>query len=132
MARQHIVIIAGLATISGDNLSSHTVVGFQKHFNSGRICRFCMASHENIGIHCSEIDFNIRTQEVHDYHLRAVSEDENTILKFMVFFGTVYSPSYPISRLQILFHRISCMIYSKECFLMLFMKYCDQLCTQIK
>jgi hypothetical protein len=39
---------AGLATISGDNLSAHSLAGFQRHFNSGRICRFCMANHDEI------------------------------------------------------------------------------------
>lgn len=33
-----------LATVSVDNLASHDIGGFWGCFNSGRICRFCMAS----------------------------------------------------------------------------------------
>jgi len=32
-------VYAGLATFSADNLTAHTIAGFQRHFSSGRICR---------------------------------------------------------------------------------------------
>jgi len=35
---------AALATVSADNLSAHAIAGFQRHFNSGRICHDCMAT----------------------------------------------------------------------------------------
>ena len=35
---------AALATVSADNLSAHAVAGFQRHFNSGRICHDCTAN----------------------------------------------------------------------------------------
>lgn len=38
---------AALASISGDNLSAHMIGGFSMSFNSGRICRYCMATHSN-------------------------------------------------------------------------------------
>lgn len=39
---------AALATISCDNLSAHMIGRFSVSFNTGRICRFCMASHSEI------------------------------------------------------------------------------------
>jgi len=38
--------LAALATVSADNLSAHAVAGFQRHFGSGRICRYCMANYD--------------------------------------------------------------------------------------
>lgn len=67
---------AGLATISGDNLSAHSLAGFQCHFNSGRICRFCMASYDEIGVSFREDNYVIRNKEVHAYHLEALRASE--------------------------------------------------------
>jgi hypothetical protein len=67
---------AALATVSGDNLSAHSLAGFQNHFNSGRICRFCMASYDEIGVSFSEEAFVVRNKEVHAYHLEALAANE--------------------------------------------------------
>ena len=63
---------AGLATVSGDNLSAHALAGFQMHFNHGRICRFCMANYDEIGTSFREDSFQIRDKTVHAYHLEAL------------------------------------------------------------
>ena len=64
--------VAGLATISADNLSAHSVAGFQRHFNSGRICRHCMANHDEIGQSFNEEHYHVRSKAVHAYHLEAL------------------------------------------------------------
>lgn len=49
-----------LVSVSGDNLSSHVLAGFQTYFQSGRICRTCMADYTDIGDCLNESDFQIR------------------------------------------------------------------------
>jgi len=66
---------AGLATVSGDNLSAHSLGGFQHHFNDGRICRFCMANYDEIGTKLTEASFVVRNKEVHTYHLDALQSN---------------------------------------------------------
>jgi len=67
---------AALATVSADNLSAHALAGFQRHFNSGRICRFCMAHYDEIRDSFREDAFVVRNKEVHAYHLQALEVDE--------------------------------------------------------
>ena len=69
---------AALATISGDNLSAHALAGFQRHFNEGRICRFCMANYDEIRSSDSfdESRFLSRNKAVHSYHLEALDACE--------------------------------------------------------
>ena len=38
-------LFGGVATISGDNLSSHALAGFRRVFNSDHFCRQCMTSY---------------------------------------------------------------------------------------
>ena len=63
---------AALATFSADNLSAHSIAGFQRHFNQGRICRYCMANYDEIGTSFSDDKFCLRTKTVHNYHLAAL------------------------------------------------------------
>lgn len=81
-------IRAALATLSGDNLSAHMIGGFTMSFNSGRVCRYCMATHGDIKHLFTEDNFVLRTSEVHRCHLariQQVPDDKAT-------YG-VYSPS---------------------------------------
>ena len=64
-----------VATVSADNLSAHAVAGFRQSFSSGRICRFCMACKDEIGVKFSEEEFTVRTQSIHDYHVREVTRN---------------------------------------------------------
>lgn len=67
---------AALATFSGDNLSAHSLAGYQRHFNCGRICRFCMANYDEIHVSFREDAYVVRNKEVHDYHLQALEVSE--------------------------------------------------------
>ena len=68
--------LVGLATVSADNLSAHSLGGFQQHFVSGRICRFCMADREDIGHLFRVAECRLRTKDIHDYHLEALQTGE--------------------------------------------------------
>lgn len=48
---------AALATFSADNLSAHMLAGFTMSFNAGRVCRYCMATQEEIKEKFRESDF---------------------------------------------------------------------------
>jgi len=69
------VIKGKLISVSADNLSAHSLAGFQQHFQHGRVCRFCMIDHADLGSCFSEHTTSLRTAESHNYHLRAISED---------------------------------------------------------
>ena len=66
-------LFGGVATISADNLSSHALAGFQRVFNSCRFCRQCMTSYVDKNKILVECDTTIRTNEMHYYHLSAIS-----------------------------------------------------------
>ena len=68
-------IYGAVATITCDNLSAHSLGGFRSCFNSGRICRFCLALHTDINYKFDEADFTIRTRDIHQYHLSAIQEN---------------------------------------------------------
>ena len=61
-----------LVTVSADNLSAHDLGGFQRHFNSGRICRTCFIDHTEIADRFVEEDVQLRTPEMHAYHLNGI------------------------------------------------------------
>ena len=67
----------GLATISADNLSAHSLGGFTCSFSNGRVCRYCMAHHRDIHSITSESseDCIVRTTDLHCYHLRAIQQN---------------------------------------------------------
>lgn len=65
---------AGIATVSGDNLSAHALGGFQVHFNSGRVCRSCTVDHKELGKSFDSADFVARDSHVYNYELRNVLE----------------------------------------------------------
>ena len=64
-----------LATISADNLSAHNLTGFTSCFSSGRVCRFCMTTYSDLKAHVNEDNVHIRSSNVHNYHLNALSEN---------------------------------------------------------
>jgi hypothetical protein len=67
--------VYGVVTFTGDNLTSHSLGGFNSCFSSGRICRQCMTSKLSIGEVLSESDCTLRTESGHLYHVNAVSND---------------------------------------------------------
>ncbi|XP_065666537.1 uncharacterized protein LOC136087522 [Hydra vulgaris] len=70
---KQIRLFGGIATISADNLSAHALAGFRRVFNSGRFCRQCMTSYADKNRVMTECDTRIRTDEMHHYHLAAIS-----------------------------------------------------------
>lgn len=73
-----------IASISSDNLSAHAVAGFSRNFSHGRICRFCMATREEITSKFREEEFVMRDGNNYNYHLRAVEEDPENGLVYGV------------------------------------------------
>ncbi|XP_065654852.1 uncharacterized protein LOC136081466 [Hydra vulgaris] len=64
-----------IVTLSGDNLSAHTIGGFSACFSSGRICQNCMVPHINIRNIKTESQCILRTKTSHDYHVNSVLID---------------------------------------------------------
>jgi hypothetical protein len=58
-----------IVTVSGDNLTSHALGGFQSCFTSGRVCRYCMATKLSLTDTYSEAGCTLRTPEGHMYHV---------------------------------------------------------------
>jgi len=48
MNNTQITVYGSVATMSADNLASHQLGGFRMSFSSGRVCRFCMVSYEDL------------------------------------------------------------------------------------
>lgn len=69
--------LVAMATFSADNLTAHSLAGFQRNFTQGRVCRFCMACRDQISLSFTEDTFTLRTKAVHDYHLQAIEENES-------------------------------------------------------
>ena len=59
------------------HIALNYIVDFQRYFNGGRICWFCMATHDNMSLYFSEINFCLRSPELHACHL-AVTEAYET------------------------------------------------------
>jgi len=64
-----------VAFVSADNLGAHQVAGFTQNFSHGRICRFCMATRNEINRLHLESQCKLRTAEIHKAHLSAVLAD---------------------------------------------------------
>ena len=64
-----------LVTTSADNLSAHDIAGFQRNFNSGRICRTCFAERNVIANNFIEDDYQLRTPSMHSCHIEALSSN---------------------------------------------------------
>ncbi|MGL4876600.1 hypothetical protein [Paraclostridium dentum] len=61
-------IKGGLATVSADNLTTHSLAGFSGFFSNGRICRFCMCHYEDLSKTISDENCVLRTKAVHAVH----------------------------------------------------------------
>jgi hypothetical protein len=85
-----VTFLGTLATVSADNLSAHTLAGFQKHFNCGRIRRLCMIDHTDISLCYDESNATIRTDEIHKYNLEAVDENQINCSIYGVLHASVF------------------------------------------
>jgi hypothetical protein len=71
-----------MATLSADNLASHELGGFRMCLSSGRICRHCMVTYNNMKCFYSETDENfpvLRTATIHKQHVASVTGDSNLV-----------------------------------------------------
>ena len=68
---------ARLALVCADNLAANKVAGFTQNFSRGRICRFCMATREEISSLHLESMCRLRTAETHQQHINAVLGDKS-------------------------------------------------------
>ncbi|PIK41884.1 hypothetical protein BSL78_21258 [Apostichopus japonicus] len=59
-----------------DNLAAHQLGGFQQHFHAGRICRFCMASSNDIQDHFDSSSLIERTSVGHKHQVQLVMENQ--------------------------------------------------------
>ena len=50
-------IFGSIATISAGNVGAHYLGGFPRCFSSGRICRFCMCTYNDLINKCTEAEF---------------------------------------------------------------------------
>lgn len=80
-----------VATLSGDNLSSHAIGGFRQCFSSGRICRFCMITHDAISSVTSEKDVILRNIANHSYHVTAAQMSADNVSAYGVAGNSVLS-----------------------------------------
>jgi len=81
---------AVLCTVSGDNLSSHALAGFRQVFNSGRVCRVCMISHDELGEEYKR-DMTVRTAMTHAYHVEAVKQNHDNCAIYGVVGPSIFS-----------------------------------------
>lgn len=63
---QKVKLVGKLQVILGDNLSSHALAGFQTHFNSGSICRFCTVKYSDFRKTIAISELRERSEEI--YH----------------------------------------------------------------
>lgn len=61
-------------------------------FHSGRICRYCMATHSEINHKFQKNSFVLRTTEVHKYHLQCVQHNKENA----AFYGEYGTSSFDI------------------------------------
>ncbi|KAG8180582.1 hypothetical protein JTE90_018201 [Oedothorax gibbosus] len=90
-----------VATLSGDNLSSHAIGGFRQCFSSGRICRFCMITHDAISNVTSENEVTLCYIPNHSYHVTAVQMSAGNVSAYV-------AGKSVISTLKI-FHPVTCL-----------------------
>ena len=58
-----------LKIFSADNLSAHDLCGFQKHFSSGKISRYCLVDHRNLKANFDFTRCPLRTDDEYDMQI---------------------------------------------------------------
>jgi len=69
VAGESFTVKGSVVTLSGDNLSMHGIGGFCSSFRSGRVCRQCTVSYNNLSVTRSEEDGVVRTSPVHKFQV---------------------------------------------------------------
>lgn len=70
---QSCIFKGSVISICADNLSAHSLAGFNTCFSQGRICRFCLCHHSDIGNITEESECILRTPDTHRRHLQATN-----------------------------------------------------------
>jgi len=70
-------LLGHVAFVRADNLAANQIAGFTQNFSHGRICRFCMASTDDISSLHLESLCKLRSAKVHDAQLSAVLADKS-------------------------------------------------------
>lgn len=71
------LVYGSIVSVSGDNLTSHALGGFNSCFSSGRVCRYCMTTKMSLtNIYCED-QCTLRTLEGHLYHLQGIAGDKD-------------------------------------------------------
>ena len=65
------------SSLSGDNLASNELGGFQKNFNSGSFCHHCFVTYERRHIPLTDISFVPRTRLKHDLIVNQVIANDD-------------------------------------------------------
>lgn len=64
--------------VSADNLAAHGLAGFVESFRAGNICRFCLATSEEVQVSSvSDGTFVRRTKAEHDLHVQKVMHNDS-------------------------------------------------------
>ncbi|KAK7921877.1 hypothetical protein WMY93_008779 [Mugilogobius chulae] len=81
--------------MAADNLAAHSLAGFQESFVSDKICRFCMATKDEIqNNEVSSGYFRLRTKDEHKQHVQEVKENPYLAKEYGV------KGSCPLSKLE--------------------------------
>lgn len=67
---EHIALRGAIATISGDNLSSHALGGFRCCFSSGKVCRHRLITYNDLPKIHTESECVMRKSTDHAAHVR--------------------------------------------------------------
>lgn len=66
--------------VAADNLAAHALAGFQESFIVERMCRFCMATREEIQTkNVSSGFYTLRTKDAHDSQVQEVKQDPSKV-----------------------------------------------------
>ena len=63
--------------ISADNLGAHMIGGYQTHFNSGRVCRWCNVTSASLKLHLNLGKLQTRTKEAYRQQIANIAENPN-------------------------------------------------------
>ncbi|XP_064638338.1 uncharacterized protein LOC135494351 [Lineus longissimus] len=71
----NVQVKGALCLVCGDNLGCHQIGGFSENFSSGLICRFCMATRDDIQVIHDVQEFTQRTIDSYNDQIEMVTED---------------------------------------------------------
>ena len=84
-------LTAVLEIVMGDNLSSHSIAGFQTNFNSGSICRYCTVQYSHFRNTLAISQLRPRTNETYENEIKYIDEDEDAAAVYGIKHKCVFS-----------------------------------------